>query len=158
MKNAQNSGSVSTSLGARMFWEYYLKSVLPYFPIIPSRSCVRSLPPLQPFSPGVMGIHPLTLWGCLWNSIRLTSVWKALLTVMHAWFIKWLQENGGGGRVPNTARAFIFDITKRSLAKGQTGVYGNIKCRHVLSVVGGAPEEGVPCSQTAFHFHRMHSY
>lgn len=40
--------------------------------------------------------------------------------------------------MPNTARAFIFDITKRSLAEGQAGVYGNIKCRHVLSV-GGAP-------------------
>lgn len=40
--------------------------------------------------------------------------------------------------MPNTARAFIFDITKRSLAWGQAGVYGNIKCRHVLSV-GGAP-------------------
>lgn len=42
--------------------------------------------------------------------------------------------------MPNTARAFIFDITKRSLARGQAGVYGNIKCRHVLSV-GGAPGE-----------------
>lgn len=70
---------------------------------------------------------------------RQTSVWKALLTVMHARFIRRL-GNGGGGRVPNTARAFIFDITKRSLAWGQAGVYGNIKCRHVLSV-GGAPGE-----------------
>lgn len=40
--------------------------------------------------------------------------------------------------MPNAARAFIFDITKRSLAEGQPGVYGNIKCRHVLSV-DGAP-------------------
>lgn len=45
MKNAQDSGAMSTSLGARMFWEYYLKSVLPDFPIIPSRSRVRSLAP-----------------------------------------------------------------------------------------------------------------
>lgn len=36
------------------------------------------------------------------------------------------------------AEAFIFDITKRSLAWGQAGVYRNIKRRHALSV-GGAP-------------------
>lgn len=88
-------------------------------------------------------------WGCGDTSThppgtfmerRQTPVWKALLTVMHVRFIRRLQGNGGGGRVPNTARAFIFDITKRSLARGQAGVYGNIKCRHVLSV-GGAPGE-----------------
>lgn len=83
---------------------------------------------------GDTSIHPLGMF----MELHQTSVWKALLTAMHAQFIRWLQENGGGGRVPNTARAFIFDITKRSLAAGQTGVYGNIKRRHALSA-GGAP-------------------
>lgn len=47
----------------------HLKSVLPDFPIIPSRSWVRSLARLQPFFSGVMRVPPLTLGGCLWNSI-----------------------------------------------------------------------------------------
>lgn len=36
--------------------------------------------------------------------------------------------------MPNMASAFIFDIIKRFLAKGQIGVSWNIKRRHVLSV------------------------
>ena len=49
---------------------------------------------------------PLSLpvkWGPLWslsgNVYEAPSdffVWKALLTVMPAWFMRWLQENGGG--------------------------------------------------------------
>lgn len=54
----------------------------------------------------------------MFMKLHQTFVWKAPLTVMHAWFMRWLQENGGGGRVPNMARAFIFDIIKRSAGQG----------------------------------------
>lgn len=108
-----SGGSVSSSLVARVLWVYIWVSV-------------SSFPHnIQHVLSGIP--HPsLSLIFFLWSrdltdrhlvmfmKLHQTFVWKTLLTVMHAWFMRGLQENGGGGRVPNTASAFIFDITKRS--------------------------------------------
>lgn len=69
-----------------------------------------------------------------------TSVWKALLTLMHTWFMRWLQENGVGAGRQTWPALLSLTLERGPLAEGQIGVYWNMKRRRVLSV-GEAPGE-----------------
>lgn len=96
---------------------YILEHIFPRLPVIPS--C-----PLQNHGPFSVPLSLPVQWGHLGSAsgnvyeAPLDFCLEGLWTVMHAWFKRWLQENGGEGRVPNMASAFIFDIIKRSPGQG----------------------------------------
>ena len=118
LKDPHGPGDSVSILWKQEYTEYVLQCYVSGFtqdfqPALREITCPFLYLLLFPWSGDISG-HCLVMF----MKLHQTFVWKALLTVMPAWFTRWLQENGGGGRVPNIAGAFIFDIIKRSPGQG----------------------------------------
>lgn len=92
----------------------------------------------------------------MFTKLHQTSVWKALLTLMHTWFMRWLQENGVGAGRQTWPALLSLTLERGPLAEGQIGVYWNMKCRRVLAV-GETPGTSSLCLQPALRFHGAQS-
>lgn len=143
------------SLGAGRFWVHTWVCVSSSPQDFQQALCEITCPFLYLFLflwSGDISDHHLVMF----MKLHQTFVWKTLLTVMPAWFLTWLQENGGGGRAPNIASAFIFDIIKRSPGWGPDWSFLEYKMQTCAFCWWGA-RECSPSPRPVLHFHGMHS-
>lgn len=117
LKDPHGPGDAVSILWKQEYTEYVLQCMFPVLPRISSMPSVRSL------SLSVSPSLPMK-WGHLWslsgNVCEAPSDFclEGSVNSNACLVYRWLQENGGGGRVPNIASAFIFDIIKRSPGQG----------------------------------------